>query len=134
MAQDLIDSDFANTSDYSLLNNGHNLNDMPIEIKVLILSFVDNNTLSKKCRFVCKQWNELIKTYVWKLKAERKHRGMFKDLKLTKRLPWSVYHSIARRNAFGKNLLRNNCGQSGFKHWRVMNIGIINTLFSCCQI
>lgn len=108
MIQNQTDSKTLDTSDFSLLN-GCILYDtyLPSEIVAIILSFVDEIALFEKCRFVCKLWNELIKTIVLKLKAERKHSETFKDLKLTNRLPWSIYNSIVWKNPFGKNLLGN---------------------------
>lgn len=92
---------------------------MPEEVLILILSYVDKQTLTKKCRYVCKLWNLLIRKNVWKVKAEREHKNMFLELKLHQRLPWGIYYSIVSNNPFGRNLLKNDSGQNGFEHWDI---------------
>jgi hypothetical protein len=83
---------------------------LPEEILVHILSYVDVETLLK-LRLVCCWWKYLIDNEVWKLKVSR---GTFKSLNSVNpkwKLPWFVYYWICVKDSFGKNLLKNHCGQ-----------------------
>lgn len=102
-------------------DNGLILNSyfVPPEILTHILYFIDPNDLIYNCRFVCKNWNEIIiNGDVWKLKiltSNFRSFSKFSDSERTRlKLPWHVLYHICSKDPFEKNLLLNNCGQSKY--------------------
>ncbi|XP_014231839.1 F-box only protein 6-like [Trichogramma pretiosum] len=92
---------------------------IPDEIWIEILSHVDNRTLPR-CRFVCKDWNSMIRGFVWRKKAERA---------IGKALPaaeWTTYYLICAGLPMYKNLLKNHSGESGLRergNWTILKNG-----------
>jgi hypothetical protein len=85
----------------------HNL---PEEVLVHVLSYVDPETLVK-LRLVCRWWKHLIDNEVWRLKVSRKKYKSLNSVDPKWKLPWFVYYWICVKDPFGKNLLKNHCGQ-----------------------
>jgi hypothetical protein len=94
-------------SNKELLQVKHSL---PEEILVHVLSYVDIKTLVK-LRRVCRWWKHLIDNEVWRLKVSREKSRSLKSVETKQKLPWFVYYCICDRDPFGKNLLKNHCGQ-----------------------
>ena len=83
---------------------------IPEEVLVHILSYVDPRTLLK-LRLCCKLWKQLIDKEVWKLKASRERYSSLHSVNPKQKLPWYLYHFICVKDLFGKNLVKNHCGQ-----------------------
>lgn len=102
--------------DNGLILNSHFI---PTEIVTHILNLVDPDDLIYKCRFVCRNWNQIITdAEVWKLKirmSNRKLLSKFNDIERKRlKIPWHVYYQVYCKDPFEKNLLLNNCGQSKY--------------------
>lgn len=100
------DSNLGNTSpnDLSPLN----------DVLDYILSFLSPEDLIFHCRFVCKEWKELVDgNGVWKIKCIREKKN----------IPSAVIHPIPKHyfrriyifNPFGRNLVYNPCGNGKIK-------------------
>ncbi|KAG8222985.1 hypothetical protein J437_LFUL002708 [Ladona fulva] len=93
---------------------------LPPEVVIQILFYVDAETLKNSCRLVCKDWQYLVETYVFRYKASL-------DLKIgspaLQKFTWFDYYSLASRKPFGKNLLKNNCGKDKFIGWKILENG-----------
>ncbi|XP_076284968.1 F-box only protein 6-like [Lasioglossum baleicum] len=87
---------------------------IPSELLTQIFTYVDHKSLLN-CQLVCKQWEMLIKSYVWRKVAELTSGGQ--SLSLWKKVPWRVYYFICKN--FGKNLIRNHSGDELYKHWEI---------------
>lgn len=85
----------------------HNL---PEEVLLHILSYVDVETLVT-LRLVCHWWKHLIDNEVWRLKISREKFKSLNSVDPRRKLPWFVYYWICVKDYFGKNLLKNHCGQ-----------------------
>lgn len=116
----------SNNDSFNAINNGllfNNQYNIPPEILPMILVNVDTKTLHKHCTLVCKQWNIIIKEYVWKLKCEQELKSddnYLHKLKLIKQnqYPYIVYQTISVfKKSFYKNLIKNPCGMNGLKYW-----------------
>lgn len=83
---------------------------LPEEILVHILSYVDAGTLVK-LRFVCHWWKHLIDNEVWRLKVSRENYKSLNSVDPKWKLPWFVYYWICVKDPFGKNFVKNHCGQ-----------------------
>jgi len=100
-------ADRTTVSNKKLLQVEHSL---PEEILLHILSYVDIKTLVN-LRLVCHWWKDLIDNEVWRLKVSREKYRSLKSVELKQKLPWFVYYWICDRDPFGRNLLKNHCGQ-----------------------
>ncbi|KAL7302142.1 hypothetical protein TKK_0005365 [Trichogramma kaykai] len=92
---------------------------IPDEVWIEILSHVDNRTLPR-CRFVCKDWNSMIRGSVWRKKAER---AIGKELPAAE---WTTYYLICDGLPMYKNLLKNHSGESGLRergNWTILKNG-----------
>jgi hypothetical protein len=96
-------------SDKELLHVEHSL---PEEILVHILSYVDIKTLVN-LRLVCHWWKHLIDNEVWRVKTSRGKYRSLKSVEPKQKLSWFLYYCICDSDPFGKNLLKNHCGQGG---------------------
>lgn len=86
---------------------------IPEEILSLILSYVDDDIL--KYSLVCKSWYNIIKSFsFWAQKYEKRYG------KKAKKLPWHLYYSLMYTNFFDTNLLKNTCGENGYKQWVIV--------------
>ena len=94
-------------SSKKLLQVEHSL---PEEVLLHILSYVDIKTLVN-LRLVCHWWKHLIDNEVWRLKVSREKYRSLKSVELKHKLPWFVYYRICDSDPFGRNLLKNHCGQ-----------------------
>ncbi|XP_075212144.1 F-box only protein 44-like isoform X2 [Lycorma delicatula] len=103
---------------------------IPEEILALILSYVDLEDLIFKCRLVCHSWKRIIEDVAVRHKAERDCASKLKtavlsntDLKKKVILPWYLYYWICKKKIFGRNLLKNNCGQDMLNFWVILSNG-----------
>ena len=72
----------------------------PEEVLAEMFLHFDNKTLLS-CHLVCKQWDVLIKDYVWRKKAEYVTR---QEWPVDKEIPWTYYYYLCDNRPFGKNL------------------------------
>ncbi|XP_039366519.1 F-box only protein 17-like [Mauremys reevesii] len=95
------------------------LNPLPDELLALILSWVPGRALLTRCRPVCRRWRDLIDgPTVWRLQGERRP-GLGATLAAARLCPPPRWSRICLLEPFGRNLLRNPCGQDQFSHWQV---------------
>ncbi|XP_044291439.1 F-box only protein 17-like [Varanus komodoensis] len=95
------------------------LNPLPDEVLVLILSWVRARTLVTRCRLVCRRWKRLIDTpTVWKLQWER-DPSLRAALKAASRHPQMEWGRVSVLRPFGRNLIKNPCGKEEFQHWNI---------------
>lgn len=112
-------------------NYGH-FDLLPNEMVINILISIDVNTLFD-CRLVCKRWQKLIDTYVFQEKAFRENKfvnngqGYYSFSQISANdvrrldLPWYVFYIICKYDPFNRNLVKNHCGQYGWKYWESNN-------------
>ncbi|XP_075773336.1 F-box only protein 27 [Pelodiscus sinensis] len=99
------------------------LEPLPDELLALILSWVPGRALVTRCRLVCRRWRALIDgPTVWRLQGERLP-GMRAALAAARLCPPPRWSHLCLREPFGRNLLRNPCGQIGSGHWQVQHGG-----------
>ncbi|XP_065277162.1 F-box only protein 17-like [Emys orbicularis] len=105
------------------------LTPLPDELLARILSWVPGCVLVTHCRLVCRRWRDLIDgPTVWRLQGER-CPGLGATLAAARLclLPqWSricLLEPFGPGRPFGRNLLRNPCGQDQFSHWQVEHGG-----------
>uniref|UniRef100_A0A8C3I2L8 Uncharacterized protein n=1 Tax=Chrysemys picta bellii TaxID=8478 RepID=A0A8C3I2L8_CHRPI len=83
------------------------LNRLPDELLALILSWVPGRALVTRCRLVCRRWRDLIDgPTVWRLQAA------------ARLCPSPQWSRIGLLEPFGRNLVRNPCGQGGCRTGR----------------
>ncbi|XP_033223607.1 F-box only protein 6-like [Belonocnema kinseyi] len=101
--------------DNGLILNNHYI---PEEVLANILRYVHYKTLAK-CMLVCKRWNELIQSYVWRKKSKA---ILGQLLPADEKIHWSLYYIICKDNSpFGRNLIKNHSGSEGLKkHWKIL--------------
>lgn len=91
------------------------LNPLPDELLVLILSWVPGRILVTRCRLVCQRWRDLIdRPTLWMLKLKRdpaKRDLLEAALKVTGHLPQIEWCRLAVLEPFGRNLIKNPCGR-----------------------
>ncbi|XP_023965573.3 F-box only protein 17-like [Chrysemys picta bellii] len=99
------------------------LNRLPDELLALILSWVPGRALVTRCRLVCRRWRDLIDgPTVWRLQGERWPR-LGAILVAARLCPSPQWSRIGLLEPFGRNLVRNPCGQDQFSHWQVEHGG-----------
>ncbi|XP_039366514.1 F-box only protein 17-like isoform X1 [Mauremys reevesii] len=99
------------------------LNRLPDELLTRILSWVPGRVLLTRCRPVCRRWRDLIDgPTVWRLQGERRP-GLGATLAAARLCPAPRWSRICLLEPFGRNLLRNPCGQDQFSHWQVEHGG-----------
>ncbi|XP_003424333.1 F-box only protein 2 isoform X1 [Nasonia vitripennis] len=74
---------------------------IPYELLSRIFCYLNSNELVV-CHLVCKRWNELIKEYVWRKKAELISGQTFP---FDEKINWVSYYLLCAKNAFNRNLL-----------------------------
>ncbi|XP_069500327.1 uncharacterized protein [Ambystoma mexicanum] len=100
------------------------LDPLPDELLLHILSFVPAQDLLLQCRAVCRRWQSLVDTStLWLLKFEREQQ--MEMLQLANHfpsyaIPWSLVYV---KKPFNCNLLRNACGKEGMRYWHAKNGG-----------
>ncbi|XP_061452283.1 F-box only protein 27 isoform X2 [Rhineura floridana] len=103
------------------------LNPLPDELLMLILSWVPGRTLVTRCRLVCHRWRDLIdRPTVWKLRWERdpSRRGLLEAaVKVAKCCPRMEWSKVGVLQPFGRNLIKNPCGKEQFRYWEVHHRG-----------
>nr|XP_056702285.1 F-box only protein 17-like [Euleptes europaea] len=99
------------------------LNLLPQELLVLILSWVPGRTLVTCGRLVCRQWRDLIDgPLLWKLQWERdplKREALPAALEVARRCPRMEWARVGILQPFGRNLIKNPRGEEQFQHWQV---------------
>ena len=90
---------------------------LPDEVTERILNRVPVADLVRHCRLVSRRWNaEIAREPFWRnyLSTAEKNRipPEIRDRCRRNRLPWSVLASVARKNPFSRNLMRNCCGEA----------------------
>ncbi|XP_060114211.1 F-box only protein 17-like [Heteronotia binoei] len=96
---------------------------LPQELLVLILSWVPGRTLVTVGRLVCREWRDLIDSPVlWKLQGERdpsKREAFRAALEAARHCPRMEWARVGVLQPFGRNLIKNPCGEEQFLHWQV---------------
>ena len=92
---------------------------IPEELLSEILCLVDHKSLTK-CQLVCKCWNVLIQSYIWRKKAER---ILGHSLPLDDNAPWTMYYFLCDKKPFFKNLIKNHSGHQKLNEWLIYNNG-----------
>ncbi|XP_063224533.1 F-box only protein 6-like [Bacillus rossius redtenbacheri] len=97
---------------------------IPEEVLVHLVSFADLPTLLA-CRLVCRVWRELVDSQALRRKLKREgHRyHSSRAVDVSADLPLDLYCSIFDKDPYGRNLLKNPCGEEGLKHWTVLRDG-----------
>ncbi|XP_044844638.1 F-box only protein 17-like isoform X2 [Mauremys mutica] len=99
------------------------LDRLPDALLARILSWVPGRDLLTRCRPVCRRWRDLIDgPTVWRLQGERRP-GLGATLAAARLCPPPRWSRICLLEPFGRNLLRNPCGQDQFSHWQVQHGG-----------
>ncbi|XP_034647906.1 F-box only protein 17-like [Trachemys scripta elegans] len=99
--------------------NRLDLNPLPDELLAQILSWVPGRALVTRCRLVCRRWRDLIDgPTVWRLQGERRP-GLGATLAAARLCLPPQWSRICVLEPFGRNLVRNPCGQDQFSHWQV---------------
>uniref|UniRef100_A0A8D0DSV8 F-box protein 27 n=1 Tax=Salvator merianae TaxID=96440 RepID=A0A8D0DSV8_SALMN len=99
------------------------LNPLPDELLVLILSWVPARTLVTRCRLVCHKWRDIVDSaMVWRLQWSRdpSQRGI---LEAVHSYPPREWARLGILQPFGRNLIKNPCGEEHLKHWKIQNRG-----------
>lgn len=100
------------------------LNPVPDEVLVLILSWVPARTLATRCRLVCRRWRAVVDgPTVWRLQLERAGCAACLEAARLGPLPPAAWARLCVLRPLGRNLLRNPCGVEKFTHWRVRSGG-----------
>ncbi|KAJ6661311.1 hypothetical protein lerEdw1_015449 [Lerista edwardsae] len=103
------------------------LNPLPDELLVLVLSWVSSRSLVTRCRLVCQRWKDLIDSpTLWKLKWKREpsKRGLLEAaLKVARRTPQIEWSRLGVLEPFGRNLIKNPCGTERLLHWEIQQGG-----------
>ncbi|KAG6922230.1 F-box protein 17 [Chelydra serpentina] len=99
------------------------LNPLPDKLLALILSWVPGRALVTRCWLVCRRWWDLLDgPTVWWLQAEQRP-GLWATLVAARLCHPPRWSRICLLQPFGRNLLRNPCGQDQFGHWQVEHGG-----------
>jgi hypothetical protein len=111
-------------------NNGLIIKDkyIPEELLSAIFCYVDYKTLLT-CQLVCKRWNFLIQSYVWRKKAEI---TSCHTLPVDENALWTMYYFICAKKPFYKNLIKNDSIDSRFQdNWTIINSGGDGWIVEC---
>ncbi|KAG8182280.1 hypothetical protein JTE90_029352 [Oedothorax gibbosus] len=111
------------SEDNSNLANSSSKNDLSEldDVLVHILSFMSVEDLIFNCRFVCKEWKEIIDgNGLWKIKCKRENRCI--PSAILNPIPQHYYRKIYIFNPFGRNLVYNPCGKDQFDGWMLRSI------------
>lgn len=80
-----------------------------------ILAYVPKHDLVKNCVLVCRLWKSVLDAQtIWKLKCVRE------NIPFPSRvvgLPRHFYRRLCFKNPFGRNLIKNPCGDDKLRHW-----------------
>uniref|UniRef100_A0ACB8FTB6 Uncharacterized protein n=1 Tax=Sphaerodactylus townsendi TaxID=933632 RepID=A0ACB8FTB6_9SAUR len=102
---------------------GTDLNQLPQELLVLILSWVPGQTLVTRGRLVCRQWRDLIDSpLLWTLQFKRdpsKWEALWASLEAARQCPRMEWCRVGILQPFGRNLIKNPRGEEQFQHWQV---------------
>ncbi|KAJ8688362.1 hypothetical protein QAD02_024157 [Eretmocerus hayati] len=88
---------------------------IPEELLSQILSYGNYKDLCQY-QLVCKRWNHLIQSYVWRKKAEMTLGHL---LPVNNDIPWTLYYFICTKRAFRRNLIKNHSGEKKFSNWTI---------------
>ncbi|XP_014226462.1 F-box only protein 6-like [Trichogramma pretiosum] len=92
---------------------------IPQELVSDIFTYLDIESLVA-CQQVCRTWKSLIQSYVWRKKAEQKLR---QALPHDEEASWIMYYKICKQRPLKRNLIKNPCGNNGFRHWKILSNG-----------
>lgn len=93
---------------------------IPEELVMHILDFVSEDGSILKCRLVCKKWCDLIDQDLWRRKFKQRKPNTFPvlkssaEMKFVRQTPWFVLFKMYSGSLFGRNFVKNNCGQGEF--------------------
>lgn len=110
-------------------NNGWIIKDcnIPEEVFTKIFLLLDPDVL-RNCQLVCRNWQDLIQSYIWRKKAESALGHVIPSID-DDEIPWTSYYAISKRKLFNRNLIKNHSGKDfykrskGFKYWKIDNQG-----------
>lgn len=89
---------------------------IPDELMIEIFChYIDHKSL-KSCQLVCKRWNLLIQSYIWRKKAEL---TIHHSLPIDEDASWTMYYLICDKKPFYRNLIKNHSGEEGLKSTEV---------------
>ncbi|XP_053328340.1 F-box only protein 27 isoform X1 [Spea bombifrons] len=98
------------------------LEPLPDDLLLLILSYLPPRELAAPCRAVSRRWKRLVDSpFLWRLKCERECRADVLEASRTcTSFPWP---RVCLKKPFTRNLLRNPFGAEGLRHWEVTHGG-----------
>ncbi|KAM4696393.1 F-box only protein 27 [Rhinophrynus dorsalis] len=98
------------------------LEPLPDEILLVVLSFLPPRYLVTRCRLVSKRWRMLVDSpTLWRMKCERERRTeVLRAAHICTEFCWP---KACVKASFCRNLLRNPCGTEKLKHWDVVHGG-----------
>uniref|UniRef100_T1JA99 F-box domain-containing protein n=1 Tax=Strigamia maritima TaxID=126957 RepID=T1JA99_STRMM len=105
--------------------NGLTLGDHQLspEIICTVLSYVPVDNLILNCRLVCKNWKYLIDDQtIWRLKCDQNKIALPRSL-LVHGTPLHFYRTMCIKNPYGRNFIKNPCGEEGMRYWHYRNGG-----------
>lgn len=100
---------------------------IPEELLSELLFHVDAKTLLN-CQLVCKRWNTILRSYVWRKKAER---IIGRQLHFDKEINWHLYYVICSKKSLEKNFIKNHSGRYGIRYWNVLSEGGDGWIVEC---
>ncbi|XP_072285849.1 F-box only protein 27-like isoform X2 [Pyxicephalus adspersus] len=98
------------------------LDPLPDEVLLLILSFVPAKDLVLHCRCVSHRWKYLIDSpTIWRMKCERMNStDILRMADMCHSIPWQ---RLCIKEPFSRNLVCNPCGTEQLQHWTYNNEG-----------
>uniref|UniRef100_A0A8D2LC74 Uncharacterized protein n=2 Tax=Varanus komodoensis TaxID=61221 RepID=A0A8D2LC74_VARKO len=90
-----------------------NIEDLPEEVLLDVLSLVPARELVRSCRLVCVRWRRVTDLgTLWKRKCLREHEGLAVSEGSIR--DWRTFYFLC---SMKRNLIKNPCGEEGFKFW-----------------
>ncbi|XP_018432425.1 PREDICTED: F-box only protein 27-like [Nanorana parkeri] len=98
------------------------LDPLPDDVLLLILSHVPARDLVLHCRGVSSRWKYLVDLpTIWRRKFEHMNRtDILRAADMCRNIPWQRIHV---KQPFSRNLVLNPCGTEKLQHWNVKNGG-----------
>lgn len=98
------------------MENATNFGDysLPEELLCDLMRFYLDASALMQCQQVCKQWNILLKGYVWRCKAEQQANCKFRGNEV---LGARDFCRIYAKRLYGRNLIGNHSGGKQFEAW-----------------
>ena len=99
-------------------SNINNLNDFPDEVLQNIFIRLNGNCICKNIILVCKRWRDIVENnYFWITKSELEKKNIEKATRYFQNFETLVAKKLYFKNPFERNLIKNPCGNDGFKDW-----------------